>query len=155
MRDSSQPTAPTIMRMTPTVLRFTPDVVAVTAQVSTAPTAIRMRLTPMPMTPPEPPWGSLPTVDGGGRRYNEDPAAAVAAAGAGFPPRRSSRHLGLRRGAQGFAHSARGARALRRRHLHRGRAGDPLAAGGRRQGGAADRPRLLVHDGDRDRRVLG
>jgi hypothetical protein len=41
--------APTIIRMTPIVLMSTPDTVAVTAQVRMAPTAIKMRLTPMPM----------------------------------------------------------------------------------------------------------
>src|SRR5512132_2911429 len=43
------PTAPTTIRITPTVWRSTPDTSADTAHVRIAPTAIRMRLTPMPM----------------------------------------------------------------------------------------------------------
>ncbi len=40
------------MRITPTVCRSTPDTSAETAHVRIAPTAIRMRLTPMPMFVP-------------------------------------------------------------------------------------------------------
>jgi hypothetical protein len=52
MSESSRPTAPTIIRMTPIALMSTPDTEAFTAQVRTAPTAIKMRLTPMPIRPP-------------------------------------------------------------------------------------------------------
>src|SRR5690349_8718922 len=47
--DSRAPNAPTPSRMKPTVLTLNPDVVTCTANASTAPTAIRNRLTPRPM----------------------------------------------------------------------------------------------------------
>ena len=50
MSESTSPTAPTTMRMTPTVLRLTPEAVAVTAHFRMAPTAMKMRLTLMPMS---------------------------------------------------------------------------------------------------------
>ena len=43
------PARPTTMRITPTVLRSTFETLSVTAHVRIAPTAMRMRLTPIPM----------------------------------------------------------------------------------------------------------
>ena len=47
--DRTRPIAPTTIRMMPMVLMSRPDTVALTAQVRMAPTAIRIRLTPMPI----------------------------------------------------------------------------------------------------------
>src|SRR5689334_8699196 len=47
--DSSAPIAPTMSRIHPIVWTLKPDVDTCTANASTAPTAIRIRLTPIPM----------------------------------------------------------------------------------------------------------
>src|SRR2546425_8216533 len=49
MSEIRRPTPPTIIRITPTPLISSPETVASTAQVSIAPTAIRIRLTPTPI----------------------------------------------------------------------------------------------------------
>jgi hypothetical protein len=48
-REVTKPTSPTIRRMTPTTWMLTPLTVALTAQISTAPTAVRTRLKLIPI----------------------------------------------------------------------------------------------------------
>src|SRR5262245_13447971 len=62
--ESASPTSPTIIRITPTAFTSSPETLASTAQVRIAPAAIKIRLTPIPMSlPSQPPkrlW--LPSV---------------------------------------------------------------------------------------------
>src|SRR5258708_6371426 len=58
--DMGAPIAPTTSRMTPIVWTLNPWPVTCTANASTAPTAIRMRLTPIPISSPSVWWVDNP-----------------------------------------------------------------------------------------------
>ena len=130
--ESRKPTTPTTIRITPTTWMSTPETVASTAQVRMAPVAIRIRLTPKPMVPPD----SCSCVTCGGRGDN--------AAGGGSDAPRPIGSRPVRRGAIISLVAIGG----RRRRRHDGRRGPHRLAAGAGVGAArGHRLHLLADDG--------